>query len=103
MVKNTTHATFAARLQHLQHPPNTCVYARSDSRGPPPAVSIACRKIPGNETASTSGGSSVSANGTGPRADGSRISAAAVLDVTLALLGADFAQVMPAAGVVTAL
>jgi len=38
-----------------------------------------------------------------PRADGSRISAATVLDVTLALLGADFAQVMPAARVVTAL
>ena len=38
-----------------------------------------------------------------PRADGSRISAAAVLDVTLALLGADFAQVMPAIDVATAL
>jgi nicotinamidase-related amidase len=38
-----------------------------------------------------------------PRADGSRISAAAVLDVTLALLGADFAQVMPAASVPSAL
>ncbi len=31
-----------------------------------------------------------------PRADGSRIPAAQVLDVTLALLGADFAQVLPA-------
>ena len=38
-----------------------------------------------------------------PRADGSRISAAAVPDVTLALPGADFAQVMPAIDVVTAL
>ena len=38
-----------------------------------------------------------------PRADGSRISAAAVLDVTLALPGADFAQVMPAFDVATAL
>lgn len=34
-----------------------------------------------------------------PRADGSRIAAATVLDVTLSLLGADFAQVVPAAGV----
>jgi nicotinamidase-related amidase len=34
-----------------------------------------------------------------PRPDGSRIPAATVLDVTLTLLGADFAQVMPAAQV----
>ena len=31
-----------------------------------------------------------------PRADGSRIDAATVLDVTLTLLGADFAEVLPA-------
>lgn len=34
-----------------------------------------------------------------PRADGSRISAATVLDVTLTLLGADFAEVVPTAAV----
>jgi hypothetical protein len=38
-----------------------------------------------------------------PRADGSRISAAAVPDVTPALPGADFAQVIPAIDVATAL
>jgi len=38
-----------------------------------------------------------------PRADGSRISAAEVLDVTLALPGVDFAKVMPAAGVAPSL
>lgn len=38
-----------------------------------------------------------------PRADGSRMPAAAVPDVTLALPGADFAQVMPAIDGVTAL
>lgn len=38
-----------------------------------------------------------------PRADGSRIPAAQVLDVTLALLGADFAQVLPARAVAAAL
>ena len=38
-----------------------------------------------------------------PRADGSRISAAAVPDMTQALPGADFAQVMPAIDGVTAL
>ena len=38
-----------------------------------------------------------------PRADGSRISAAAVPDVTLALPGADFAQVIPAIDGATAL
>jgi nicotinamidase-related amidase len=35
-----------------------------------------------------------------PRADGSRIAAGTVLDVTLTLLGADFAKVMPAAEIV---
>ena len=34
-----------------------------------------------------------------PRADGSRISAATVLDVTLTLLGADFARVMPTSAI----
>ncbi len=34
-----------------------------------------------------------------PRADGSRITAAAVLDVTLTVLGADFAKVLPAADI----
>ncbi len=38
-----------------------------------------------------------------PRADGSRIPAAEVLDVTLTLLGADFADVMPTAAVAAAL
>ena len=34
-----------------------------------------------------------------PRPDGSRISAATVLDVTLTLLGADFAEVLPTAAI----
>lgn len=34
-----------------------------------------------------------------PREDGSRISAATVLDVTLTLLGADFAEVLPSAAI----
>jgi nicotinamidase-related amidase len=38
-----------------------------------------------------------------PRSDGSRVSAATVLDVTLALLGSDFARVMPAHEVAAAL
>ncbi len=38
-----------------------------------------------------------------PRADGSRVPAATVLDVTLALLGSDFARVMPTAEVAAAL
>jgi nicotinamidase-related amidase len=38
-----------------------------------------------------------------PRPDGSRIPAADVLDVTLTLLGLDFARVMPAAAVAAAL
>ncbi len=37
------------------------------------------------------------------RADGSRISAATVLDVTLALLGSDFAQSMPTSAIAAAL
>ena len=37
------------------------------------------------------------------RADGSRIPAATVLDVTLAALGADFARVLPAAEIAAAL
>lgn len=36
-----------------------------------------------------------------PRPDGSRIPAATVLDVTVTILGADFAQAMPAAQVLT--
>ena len=38
-----------------------------------------------------------------PRADGSRISAATVLDVTLTLLGSDFAQVLPTSAVAASL
>jgi nicotinamidase-related amidase len=38
-----------------------------------------------------------------PRPDGSRISAAALLDMTLTILGADFAQVLPSDGVAAAL
>lgn len=38
-----------------------------------------------------------------PRADGSRISAATVLDVTLTLLGADFARVMPTVDIAASL
>ena len=38
-----------------------------------------------------------------PRPDGSRISAANVLDVTLALLGSDFAQSLPSSAVAAAL
>lgn len=38
-----------------------------------------------------------------PRADGSRISAATVLDVTVALLGSDFARSMPTAEIAAAL
>jgi nicotinamidase-related amidase len=38
-----------------------------------------------------------------PRPDGSRISAATVLDVTLTLLGADFAQVLPTSGIAASL
>lgn len=38
-----------------------------------------------------------------PRPDGSRIAAATVLDVTLTLLGADFAQVMPSRAIAAAL
>ena len=38
-----------------------------------------------------------------PRPDGSRISAATVLDVTLTLLGADFATVMPASDIAASL
>ena len=38
-----------------------------------------------------------------PRPDGSRISAATVLDVTLTLLGSDFAQILPTAAIAASL